>query len=150
MILDHICFLWHEENYFSSSSSVLSRVMCDDAAALSQCGILCDRNGEGGCDRWSFISSRRHPTAPKYPSCWQKRAFIAPWDLRHKMKDKNVFQRTLFVEIGTLVTWLQSTLLLKIYCWDTALLGWERKGLSFANYKFNLREFGRGTLRGTL
>ncbi len=28
-----------------------------------------------------FMSSRRQPMAPRYPSCWQKRAFIAPLDL---------------------------------------------------------------------
>ncbi len=31
-----------------------------------------------------FMSSRRQPMAPRYPSCWQKRAFIAPLDLKRE------------------------------------------------------------------
>jgi len=58
------------------------------------------------------------------------------------LENCSLFQRTLLVEISTLVTWLKSTLLLKIECrethiymkaeclqtkWDTALFRGERK-----------------------
>ncbi len=43
----------------------------------------------------------------------------------------NKFQHSLFLKIWTLVTWLKSTLLLKIKCFDTHI--YENKNIMFSN-----------------